>query len=256
MNEVAQAAVDASYKLERVFLSYVIAVTGAFVALYVLQDIRRGSGRIRWLNAWAAGAALGGVGVWSMHFMGMLALDLDMGSGYALIETLVSLVAAVVATTMALAYVAKNPDSNARIAVAGVLLGLGVGVMHYLGMYGMRYPGFIIWSIPTIALSVLIAIAAGTAALWMGFRLKTFQWHCVAALVMGAAVCTMHYVGMSAADFVCTAPTEQRFATPTGLWTISAMELPMVIGASALLVTAYIACEQMVQRSMEKSSRA
>ena len=248
--------INTQFDLALVALSFLFSVVGSFVALTAASRVKDARGRISRSNLLAVGLGLGGVGVWSMHFMGMLALDLDMGSGYALIETLVSLVAAVVATTMALAYVAKNPDSNARIAVAGVLLGLGVGVMHYLGMYGMRYPGFIIWSIPTIALSVLIAIAAGTAALWMGFRLKTFQWHCVAALVMGAAVCTMHYVGMSAADFVCTAPTEQRFATPKGLWIISAMELPLMTGAVALLLTAYIAYEQMIRRSLEQPLRA
>lgn len=169
-----QLLAQTSYDLGLVALSYAIAVLGSFVALTAARRIRGEQGGTRWLNVLAAGAALGGIGVWSMHFTGMLALRLGMGSGYAMAETLVSLVAAVAATSAALAFVAQRPDSNVRVLGAGALLGLGVAFMHYLGMAGMRFPGFIVWSWDVVGLSVLIAVAAASAALWLAFRTRGF----------------------------------------------------------------------------------
>ena len=204
MNEAVQAneLVETSWRMGLVALSYGIAVLGSFVALTAAQRIRRRTG-ISWLNLLAAGTALGGIGVWSMHFTGMLALNLGMGSGYSMVETLVSLVAAVAATSVALAFVARRPESGLRVLGAGTLLGLGVAFMHYLGMYGMRFPGFIVWSVPTVVLSVAIAVVAASAALWLSFRTGSLGMRALAAAVMGAAVCSMHYTGMAAADFVC-----------------------------------------------------
>ena len=168
-----QLLAQTSYDLGLVALSYAIAVLGSFVALTAARRIRGEQGGTRWLNVLAAGSALGGIGVWSMHFTGMLALRLGMGSGYAMAETLVSLVAAVAATSAALAFVAQRPDSNVRVLGAGALLGLGVAFMHYLGMAGMRFPGFIVWSWDVVGLSVLIAVAAASAAL-LAFRTRGF----------------------------------------------------------------------------------
>lgn len=131
MNEAVQAneLVETSWRMGLVALSYGIAVLGSFVALTAAQRIRGRTG-ISWLNLLAAGTALGGIGVWSMHFTGMLALNLGMGSGYSMVETLVSLVAAVAATSVALAFVARRPESGLRVLGAGTLLGLGVAFMH------------------------------------------------------------------------------------------------------------------------------
>ena len=186
---------------------------GQFLAA---RRIRGEQGGTRWLNVLAAGSALGGIGVWSMHFTGMLALRLGMGSGYAMAETLVSLVAAVAATSAALAFVAQRPDSNVRVLGAGALLGLGVAFMHYLGMAGMRFP-----------------------------RLA-------AALVMGVAVCAMHYTGMAAADFICTAPATERFATPRGFAVISSMGLAVLTPLVAIALAVLIAFDQMIQKNLRQ----
>ena len=219
-------------------LSYVISVVGAFVALTSARRIVRPDGRVSIVRSIVTGVALGGIGVWSMHFIGMLALKLQMGTAYSMIETLVSLVAAVAASALALAYVAKAPKNLARICIAGALLGLGVAVMHYLGMFGMRFGGFIRWSIPLVVVSVLIAIAAATAALWLAFHTRSIAARVLAAALMGVAVCTMHYTGMSAADFICTTATPQ--AIPSGLGLITSFALPvwvlMLSAAAAVLI--------------------
>ena len=201
---------------------------GQFLAA---RRIRGEQGGTRWLNVLAAGSALGGIGVWSMHFTGMLALRLGMGSGYAMAETLVSLVAAVAATSAALAFVAQRPDSNVRVLGAGALLGLGVAFMHYLGMVGMRFPGYIDWSWNVVAMSVVIAMAAA---------------------VMGVAVCAMHYTGMAAANFICTAPGSERFATPRGFAVISSMGLAVLTPLVAIALAVLIAFDQMIQKNLRQ----
>ncbi|AVP59017.1 MHYT domain-containing protein [Pulveribacter suum] len=239
---------ETSYEASLVLLSYAIAVLGSFVALTAAQHMRRPGGGLNWLNVLSAGAALGGIGVWAMHFTGMLALRLGMGSAYAMAETLVSLVAAVAATSGALAFVALRPDSGARLLGAGTVLGLGVAFMHYLGMFGMRFPGFIQWSAPLVALSVVIAVAAACAALWLAFRTRKLALRGLAALVMGVAVCAMHYTGMAAADFICTAPDALRQATPTGFAVVSAMDLPLLTALVAVGMAALIGYDQLIQR--------
>lgn len=247
-SQLGELLLQPTYKISLVGLSYCISVLGSFVALTAAQHISTGR-KISWLNLLSAGAALGGIGVWSMHFTGMLALNLDMGSGYSVFETVISLFAAVGATSIALAYVAKHPRSNKSVLTAGGLLGLGVAVMHYLGMFGMRFPGYIIWSGSIITISVLIAIVAASAALWLAFRTQSLPMRGLAAIVMGIAVCSMHYTGMAAADFVCTSVSLQRYATPQGLLVVSTMDLPLLTITIAIGMAFLIGYDQLLQRT-------
>ena len=235
-------------------LSYVISFFGSLVALRAASLMRRADGSISRVNTVAAGLALGGIGVWSMHFIGMIALKLDVASGYSLIETLVSLVAAVAAASLALAYVAKESGDLKRIAIAGTLLGLGVAVMHYLGMYGMRFGGYVAWNLGVVLVSVLIAIAAASAALWLAFNTPTRGFRVMAALVMGVAVCTMHYTGMAAADYVCTVANRRAF--PDGFGVISATQLPMLVTGLALGMALLIFIDQVMQHLQGQDERA
>ncbi|MDB5947460.1 MAG: histidine kinase, partial [Ramlibacter sp.] len=116
MNPVVTTSFDSTY----VILSYVISVIGSFVALSAARNITRPDGSISASNVLGAGLALGGIGVWSMHFVGMLALRADLGIGYAMTETLVSLIAAIVATSLALYFVARN-NTALRLATAGTV---------------------------------------------------------------------------------------------------------------------------------------
>jgi NO-binding membrane sensor protein with MHYT domain len=234
-----------SYQTGFVVLSYIISFIGALVALTAAQNILRPNGKISLVNTLAAGLALGGVGVWSMHFIGMLALKVDLAVGYSMTETLISLVAAVIATSLALYFVARK-QSLPRILGAGILLGLGVCVMHYLGMYGMRFGGYLKWSYDIVIISVLIACAAATAALWLAFNTRTWIARAGAAAVMGVAVCAMHYTGMAAAEFICT--TENRGALPGGFGVINSFQLPLLVTVSALAMAFLISVDQFFQR--------
>lgn len=223
MNEVIPATYDTSL----VVLSFVVALIGSYIALSASQKLRGNQGRAYNYHLMIAGIALGGIGVWAMHFIGMLAMRMPLGMSYSMIETVVSLVAAVAATAWGLSIVARNPQSWRHLLAAGGMLGTGVGVMHYLGMYGMRFGGFFQWDMALVALSIVIAWVAATAALWLAFNTPSQWMRVVAAVVMAAAVCSMHYTGMLAADIVCT--TTERMAMPSGFGLLNVLELPMLV---------------------------
>lgn len=235
----------ATYRPSYVALSFAISVLGAFVALTAATRIRQ-RGRISGFNTLAAGVALGGIGVWSMHFIGMLALSLDVATSYSMVETGVSLVAAIAASSLALGFVARAPEQLPRLLGAGFLLGLGVVVMHYLGMFGLKFGGYIRWDFAVIGLSALIAVLAATAALWLAFNTRTLALRGAASVIMGVAVCAMHYTGMHAAEFVCT--TANRVASPQGFGYVSSMDLSALVAAVALGMAALISIDQAFQR--------
>ncbi|MBX3587471.1 MAG: histidine kinase [Ramlibacter sp.] len=242
------SAVTTSYSQGLVLLSYAISMIGALVALTAARRINLPGGRISWTNLMTAGLALGGIGVWAMHFIGMLALNMDLGVGYSLTETLLSLVAAVIATSLALAFVARNPGNFGRLAGAGALLGLGVTFMHYLGMFGMRFGGYIQWSYDVVGISMVIAVVAATAALWLAFNTRTILARVAAAAIMGLAVCAMHYTGMAAAQFICT--TANRTALPVGFGVISSFDLPAMVTVLAMGIAIVLSIDQVMQRML------
>ena len=243
----------ATYVPELVVTSFVVAVAASYAALKTTGRIRASDAVAR--RWWLAGGALAmGIGVWSMHFIGMLALQMDVGSSYSMTETFASLVVVVVAASLAVRYAAHNPESLPRLAVAGTGLGLSVVVMHYMGMFGLKIYGFITWDMALVGASMLIAVVAATAALWLAFNTPTMARRVLAALVMGVAVCAMHYTGMAAAEFVCT--TDNRAAIPQGTGFISAFRLPLLVTATTVLMTLLLSMDQLFQHLAARGQRA
>ncbi len=227
-----------------VVLSFVVSASGAYTALIAAGAARPDGHRVNRFNIFLAGLALGAVGIWSMHFIGMVAWQVDLGVGYRLLETIVSLVAAVIVSALALGYVASGPMSVQRLLVAGPLAGIGVAVMHYLGVYSMRFYGYFEWNWPLVALSVLIAMVTATAALWLAFSVRSRMHRIAASLVMASAVCTMHYTGMGAASVICT--TANRRAMLPDL--LRPGEMPLLVLIVALGVVFIILLDLLIQR--------
>ena len=227
-----------------VVISFIVSVVGAYTALWVAPSVAGRDGKVNWFNAGLSGLALGGVGIWSMHFLGMLAYEVPLAIGYRMTELVVSLVAAVVVSALAIAYMAAKPFTWQRLLVAGPLAGLGVAVMHYLGMYGMRFGGYFDWSWDVVALSIGIAVVAASAALWLAFHARRRSHRVAASLVMGVAVCTMHYTGMAAASVVCT--TANRRAWLPDL--LRPSDLGVAITIVAIGVAAMVALDVFLQR--------
>ncbi|PXW53477.1 MHYT domain-containing protein [Methylobacterium sp. B4] len=192
--------VHTGYDPALVALSLAIAILASYTALDLGARVRTAPGRFR--PAWLLGAAVAmGGGIWSMHFVGMLAFEMGMPAAYDLGITLLSLLIAVGVTGAALAWVGRRRAGRRDVLIAGPIMGIGVAAMHYTGMAAMRVPGNLAYSLPVVALSVAIAISAASVALWLTFRPTSVSQKLVAALVMGAAVAGMHYTGMAAATF-------------------------------------------------------
>ncbi len=145
-----------------------------------------------------AAIALGGGGIWTMHFIGMLAYQVPMDVGYAPGLTFLSLVVAVAVVGIGLSIVVSGRVSLIRLVSAGVFTGLGVASMHYMGMAAMVMPGEMYYNNVLVGLSILIAVVAATVALWLAVNLNGSLQMLGAALVMATAVCGMHYTGMAA----------------------------------------------------------
>ncbi len=178
-------------------LSLTIAVLASYSALTIAGRLKTADrrGRLFWLGA--AAVTLGG-GIWSMHFVAMLAFSLGMPIDYHVGLTVTSLVAAIVVAGTALYVVGRWQASWTSLLVAGFFAGLGVATMHYMGMAAMRMDATISYDPLLFAVSIVIAVVAATAALWLAFNLEA-AWHKVAAaFVMGAAIGGMHYTGMAA----------------------------------------------------------
>lgn len=187
-------------------ISYLVAFIASFVALDSAGKIPLSSRKAALFWRIAAGVTLG-IGIWSMHFIGMLSMQMPMMMSYDLWLTLASLGAAVVASTTSLNIaVAGKKRSSFRLILATAILSAGMVSMHYIGMAALMLDGSIIWDRRIVAVSVVIAVVASGTALWLAFRLRdkhkgVFIDRLLAALVMAAAICAMHYTGMSAAHY-------------------------------------------------------
>ncbi|MGF7236588.1 MAG: MHYT domain-containing protein [Frankia sp.] len=185
--------------------SVALALVGSFAALVSAIRIPLAAGAAR--HGWTATAAvaLGGGAIWSMHFLGMLAYHIDHGVTYNITDTATSLVIAIAASGLGLAVVAHDQNSSARLGIGGVIAGLGVAAMHYTGMAAMETGGPINYDVTMVTVSVVIAVVAALAALWIAFRVRSTAHVLIASAVMAVAVCGMHYTGMAATRVRVTA---------------------------------------------------
>lgn len=187
-------------------LSIAVAVLASYVALDLASRVTASDAqRARyWL---AAGAVSMGIGIWSMHFIAMLALRLPMAMSYSVSITGLSLVIAILASGFALRTVSRQQLGKKMLMAGGMLMGIGIAAMHYVGMAAMRVPSPIHYEPKLFALSIVVAMGASLAALWLAFQLREetlisgFWRKAGGALLMGAAICGMHYTGMAAAIF-------------------------------------------------------
>lgn len=189
---------EVSYNWLLVGLSFFVAVFGSFTALQLMRGIRsaEGSARVFWLVM--AAFALGGGAIWTMHFIGMIAYRTPMEVGYDLGMTFLSLLIAVLVVGLGIYILSKKQDSVAVLLIAGVITGLGVASMHYTGMEAMIMAADVTYDPLLFGVSLVIAVVAATAALWLAFNLEGGMQMFAASIVMGIAVCGMHYTGMAA----------------------------------------------------------
>lgn len=189
-----------SHNPDLVVLSFMLAVLASFVSLELAGRIKAASGRERFAWLAAAGIAMGG-GVWSMHFVAMIALELPFAVAYDLQLTVLSLLMAVLVTAAGLYTVFWHREAPWRFVFGGTLMGGGVAAMHYIGMAALIMPAVAHYNFALVTLSLLIAIGASVAALWLAVRVEHLAFKLASAVLMGFAVFAMHFTGMAA--FIC-----------------------------------------------------
>ena len=194
-----------SYSSSLVLISLCVAILASYTALDLTGRIATAKGRAAYL--WMGGGALAmGIGVWSMHFIGMLAFSLPIDLGYDLALTAFSLLIAVLSSGFALWLVSQPSLPALQLGLGALIMGAGIACMHYTGMAALRMLPGIDYDPTLFGASLLIAVGASAAALWIAFRLRRHtpyvrQIRGLAAVVMGFAIVGMHYTGMAAANF-------------------------------------------------------
>jgi diguanylate cyclase len=231
------AMLDGTYNSWLVVASLLMAVLASYTALDIAGRVAAAEGQVaRW---WLAGGSVAmGVGIWSTHFLGMLAFRMPMHTCYDPAITGFSLLIAIAASAFALWVVCQTGLSWMRLSFGAVLLGSGVCAMHYSGMAAMRMTPEIQYVPSLLILSVVIAIAASATGLWIAFYLRhhpsRFGLHKVAAaVVLGAAIAGMHYTGMAAMRFPANGVSRMANAGITPEWTAL---LTIVFGLAVLSI--------------------
>ncbi|HMH08278.1 MAG TPA: MHYT domain-containing protein, partial [Terriglobales bacterium] len=201
----ADSAMVISYNYYLVALSVVISTLASYAALDLAGRVTAARGRIR--MAWLTGGAFAmGMGIWSMHYIGMLAFSLPVAIGYDWPTVVASLLCAVLASGVALFVVSRQQMKWLQAMLGSLVMGSGIAAMHYTGMASMRVPAMCSYSPALVTLSVVLAIVISLVALWLSFTFREDKqsrgWMKKAsAVLMGAAIPVMHYTGMAAARF-------------------------------------------------------
>jgi NO-binding membrane sensor protein with MHYT domain len=192
---------EVNYNFFLVFLSYIIAVFGSYTSLVFARESLNVTPKERF--AWIAWASIimGSVGVWSMHFVGMMAFDMGMPVNYDIGLTIISMILVILGCAIGFGVVGLGSRNLLVMFLAAVFMGGGIAAMHYMGMAAMNMTANVEWNYTFVVLSLLVALFASVAALWMAFNLHTNIQMALASLVAGLAVCGVHYVGMFAYNF-------------------------------------------------------
>jgi PAS domain S-box-containing protein len=235
-------SIDGAYNFPLVILSFLVASLGGFAALEVVERLassRTRRGRLQWL---AAGAVAMGAGIWSMHFIGMLAFALPVPVSYDLTLTLVSMLPAVFASAMALHFMDRARIDWRRLNAGGLLMAVGIGGMHYTGMEAMRADAMMRYDPMLFVLSLVVAHLLATQALHIKFVPGAVTFSPLrkagSAAVMGGAVALMHYTAMQAAEFHAGGRMGVPTVTFEPLWMAVAIAVvTLVIIAVAIVAT-------------------
>jgi NO-binding membrane sensor protein with MHYT domain len=184
-----------------VALSIGVAILGSFTGLVMTSGLRQGEVSAAKLRMVLGALGVGG-GIWSMHFIAMLAVILPIQLSYNPIPTVISALIAISFTGIAFWIVGTNRFGRATLPVSALFLGLGIGGMHYLGMYAIEGNCTIIYSWLGVIVSIVIAIQASGVALWFAFRKRAVLDTLLGSVALGLAIALMHYSAMEATQFL------------------------------------------------------
>jgi PAS domain S-box-containing protein len=234
----ANAPLTGSYDYSEVARSVLIAIAASYTALDLAGRVTAASGRVR--AAWLTGGATAmGIGIWAMHFKGMLAFRLPVSVEYHWPTVLAALLAAILASAVALYVASRRKMGQVEALTGSVIMGIGIAGVHYLCMAAMRLPAITRLSSLLVTFSILLAILFSLIALLMAFGLReetrwTVPRRLGSATVMGVAVSAMHYTGMAAASFIPAPPPDLSHAvsvSPLGNFGVVIATLIVLVAA-------------------------
>lgn len=226
-------AYSSSYNIPMVAASLFIAVFSSFSALEIVRRFSKDKHGKQWL----AGASLMlGIGIWAMHFIGMLAFRINCGVSYDPWITVLSMIPGILAAAISLDVVNRQQVSWGRLIFSGTVMGLGVGLMHYSGMAAIRLDGILRYDLMLFSLSIIAAVVLAVPALGMKFIIQRYAFgrnprliSLFGGIVLALAISSMHYIAMEAAYFINTGEGKHVNA-------ISPTELALVVGALVMLI--------------------
>lgn len=234
------------------FLAYITSVVGSTVGLAcTLQSRYADSPRARIVWLVLAAVSIGGVGIWVMHFIAMLGFATPgMPVRYDIMRTLLSAILSVASVFLGLlVFGVRTEFARWRLLAGGLITGIAVNLMHYTGMWAVQIKGHIGYNLGLVALSIVIAVVAATAALWFTVAVDRIMLRVLAGLIMGIAVTGMHYTGMAAVRV----SLDPAAANPPGVEVFSFLFPVFVLAALAL--AAPICAVLMSSSPTEKEAR-
>ena len=240
----ASAALTGSYDYGEVARSVLIAIFASYAALDLAGRVTAARGRVR--LAWLSGGAVAmGIGIWAMHFKGMLALHLPVPVEYHWPTVLASLLVAILASAVALYVSSRHKMGPVEAFTGSIFMGAGIAGMHYIGMAAMRLPAIARYSPLLVTCSILLAIFFSLIALLMAFGLREeTRWSVPgrlgSATLMGVAVSAMHYTGMAAASFIPASPPDLFHAVSIPLVGNSGVAIAALLVLVAAITTSSV----------------
>jgi NO-binding membrane sensor protein with MHYT domain len=236
--------VTGTYNPYLVALSILVACFASYTALDLSGHLvpTRGFARRAWLVA--AALTMGG-GIWSMHFVAMLAFMMPIPMSYDIGLTILSLVVAILVTGVGFYVISRQGASPLRLLLSGIFMGLGIAGMHYTGMAAMRGNVELSYDPVFVALSLVIAIGASTVALLVAFRTTDLEQKLIAAVVMGLAISGMHYTGMRAAIFYCSRPGSNQAEVNAS---VEQTNLALAVAGITFLILAFASVASLFER--------
>ena len=232
-----------------VALSILVACFASYTALDLSGHVEpaRGFARRAWLVA--AAITMGG-GIWSMHFVAMLAFIMPTSVSYDIGSTALSLVVAILVTGVAFYVISRQSVSPLRLVLSGIFMGLGIAAMHYTGMAAMTGHAELSYDRLYVALSLLIAIGASTAALWLAFRTTDLGQKVVAAVVMGLAISGMHYTAMWGTIFTAHVPLHEA----QGNASLDQTTLALVVAGITFIILAFASIVSLLEQKRAEAA--
>lgn len=248
-----------TYNYWMVALSVFVAILASFMGLQVArQSINSTSNTLKNIMLLIGSIALGG-GIWTMHFVGMLAFNLCTTVGYDWTLTFLSLLPGIAASWVALNYINSHQEGIKPLFIGGLLVGLGIGTMHYSGMAAMKMAPLLRYDLWIFALSLVLAVSLAILSLWVRVGLislwkeKTKEWQAnlVTSIVMGCAIASMHYTGMAAARFVKPVGFEMSQQPPE-----TSLYLALGVSGATIMIILLVLGVNLIYRYKDISLRA